>query len=227
MDHAPRPAAGVIKHGIVIVQHWQMKLRRRPLIAQGMHTRQSIAIPMNAQVSSESSLQGLSSIIKKNFKTKYYLNVLTVHGNWGNWGNYDACSVTCGGGVRERTRVCDNPPPANGGNQCAGKETEKSSCNTCACASKHETLFTSIFGPIIWINQLSYKQLYYIFRFFYAAWSGWGSWNRCDLNSKCSSTGTKVRRRSCRNSGCGGDCSGSAVDRHTCYGRRGEGHCLF
>ena len=77
------------------------------------------------------------------------MNVLTVHGNWGNWGNYDACSVTCGGGVRERTRVCDNPPPANGGNQCAGKETEKSSCNTCACASKHETLFTSIFGPII------------------------------------------------------------------------------
>ena len=167
----------------------------------------------------------------KNFRTKLYLNVITVHGNWGHWENHGTCSVTCGGGVQLRTRVCDNPPPTHGGNQCLGKEMEKMPCNTCACASKYEPLCTPIFGPMldrhIWINQLSYKQIYYIIRFVYAAWSSWGSWSRCDINYKCSSTGTKERRRSCRNSGCGGDCSGSAVDRHTCYGRRGEGHCLF
>ena len=61
MNHAPRPAAGAIRHGTAIARYRRMKLRRRPLTAQGMQTRQSIAIPLNAQVGSESRLQGLSS----------------------------------------------------------------------------------------------------------------------------------------------------------------------
>ena len=77
------------------------------------------------------------------------LNVIAVHGNWGHWENHGTCSVTCGGGVQLRTRVCDNPPPTHGGNQCPGKEMEKMPCNTCACASKYETLCTPIFGPML------------------------------------------------------------------------------
>ena len=84
--------------------------------------------------------------MEKNCKTKLYLNVITVHGNWGHWENLGTCSVTCGGGVQVRTRVCNNPPPTHGGNQCPGKAMEKSPCNTCACASKYETLCTPIFG---------------------------------------------------------------------------------
>ncbi|CAH1773733.1 unnamed protein product [Owenia fusiformis] len=41
-----------------------------------------------------------------------------VDGNWGEWEMSGVCSVTCGGGVQERIRVCDKPAPANGGSEC-------------------------------------------------------------------------------------------------------------
>jgi len=41
-----------------------------------------------------------------------------VDGGWGHWSPYGACSVDCGGGLRNRTRCCDNPWPMNGGKDC-------------------------------------------------------------------------------------------------------------
>lgn len=35
-----------------------------------------------------------------------------VDGNWGPWGSYGACTRTCGGGVKYRSRHCDNPRQA-------------------------------------------------------------------------------------------------------------------
>lgn len=34
-------------------------------------------------------------------------------GNWSNWGEFSECSRTCGGGVKKRYRVCDNPKLAH------------------------------------------------------------------------------------------------------------------
>ena len=46
------------------------------------------------------------------------------------WG---ACSATCGGGTRRATRVCECPPPANGG-VCEGEAVlESSACNEDPC----------------------------------------------------------------------------------------------
>ena len=32
-----------------------------------------------------------------------------IDGGWGSWGSYEACTRTCGGGVRYRSRQCNNP----------------------------------------------------------------------------------------------------------------------
>ncbi|XP_041365646.1 SCO-spondin-like [Gigantopelta aegis] len=52
-----------------------------------------------------------------------------VNGGWGAWGGkqFGLCSVTCGTGIWTvtRTRLCNNPMPANGGNTCSGKRKEK------------------------------------------------------------------------------------------------------
>lgn len=56
-----------------------------------------------------------------------------VDGNWGRWTPYSDCSVTCGGGVQQRTRACDSPAPSNGGQPCIGIDTETRPCAEWAC----------------------------------------------------------------------------------------------
>jgi len=56
-----------------------------------------------------------------------------VHGNWGSWSNYSECSETCGGGVQNRSRDCDDPKPINGGDICPGNDSETQNCNTDPC----------------------------------------------------------------------------------------------
>lgn len=41
--------------------------------------------------------------------------------------------MTCGEGVRKRVRLCDDPPPANGGKGCAGKSEEFIVCKKPPC----------------------------------------------------------------------------------------------
>ncbi|CAL4112653.1 unnamed protein product, partial [Meganyctiphanes norvegica] len=56
-----------------------------------------------------------------------------IDGNWGGWGSWSSCSVSCGGGVQQRRRVCDDPPPANDGRYCPGSDTLEDYCNLDAC----------------------------------------------------------------------------------------------
>ena len=49
-----------------------------------------------------------------------YLHILfVVDGGWSSW-RLGPCSKTCGGGMQNYTRVCDNPKPSCGGKQCDG-----------------------------------------------------------------------------------------------------------
>ncbi|CAH1799693.1 unnamed protein product, partial [Owenia fusiformis] len=59
-----------------------------------------------------------------------------VDGNWGSWGNWRACSTSCGIGSRDRSRPCDNPSPANGGQPCfnASSSIQYADCNQQACS---------------------------------------------------------------------------------------------
>ena len=67
-----------------------------------------------------------------------------VNGMWSHWTDFEACSVSCGGGVQQRTRTCSNPAPECGGTDCIGAATEQQSCNTQGCPVNGEW---SEFGP--------------------------------------------------------------------------------
>ncbi|KAK7506180.1 hypothetical protein BaRGS_00002292, partial [Batillaria attramentaria] len=57
-----------------------------------------------------------------------------VDGQWGDWSPYGACTASCGSsGFMVRTRVCNNPEPANGGDYCFGSWFEAASCPNISC----------------------------------------------------------------------------------------------
>ena len=59
-----------------------------------------------------------------------------MHGGWGQWNDWNVCSVTCGSGSQTRNRLCNDPQPQYGGDQCtvngskgdSAKRCEKSPC---------------------------------------------------------------------------------------------------
>lgn len=56
---------------------------------------------------------------------------LTVDGSWAAWMEWGDCSASCGGGVRDKQRVCDGP--YHGGADCEGTNTEAESCAEQPC----------------------------------------------------------------------------------------------
>uniref|UniRef100_A0A8C6U694 Thrombospondin 1a n=1 Tax=Neogobius melanostomus TaxID=47308 RepID=A0A8C6U694_9GOBI len=56
-----------------------------------------------------------------------------INGNWGPWSPWDACTVTCGGGVQMRNRLCSDPVPKFGGKDCVGDATTSQLCNKQDC----------------------------------------------------------------------------------------------
>ena len=101
----------------------------------------------------------------------FYLSVWT-DGKWGQWGAWSDCSKTCGGGNQNRTRKCDSPAPANGGNQCPGTNVDTFTCNQQPCpVGKYvlspliyiykliSSVKCSIFFSLRWIHRVSYYLL--------------------------------------------------------------------
>uniref|UniRef100_A0A8C5HHI0 Thrombospondin-1-like n=1 Tax=Gouania willdenowi TaxID=441366 RepID=A0A8C5HHI0_GOUWI len=56
-----------------------------------------------------------------------------INGGWGPWSLWDSCSVTCGGGVQTRNRLCSDPAPKYGGKECVGDATMSQLCNKQEC----------------------------------------------------------------------------------------------
>ncbi|KAI4578501.1 hypothetical protein MJG53_011356 [Ovis ammon polii x Ovis aries] len=56
-----------------------------------------------------------------------------VDGKWATWTSWSACSVSCGGGARQRTRDCSDPAPQYGGNKCEGSDVQSDFCNSDSC----------------------------------------------------------------------------------------------
>ncbi|XP_073456587.1 hemicentin-2 [Aquarana catesbeiana] len=56
-----------------------------------------------------------------------------VNGGFSEWQEWSPCTRTCGQGVQERIRLCNNPPPANGGRPCMGRDVDVRACNLPPC----------------------------------------------------------------------------------------------
>uniref|UniRef100_A0A8C4HH99 Thrombospondin 1b n=1 Tax=Dicentrarchus labrax TaxID=13489 RepID=A0A8C4HH99_DICLA len=56
-----------------------------------------------------------------------------INGNWGPWSPWDTCTLTCGGGVQTRKRLCNDPAPKYGGKECVGDAKDTQMCNKKAC----------------------------------------------------------------------------------------------
>ena len=59
------------------------------------------------------------------------------NGQWGDWGSWGECSTKCGDGIKTRSRLCDNPPPAEDGLPCEGSDTDEGTCtDNSECSGK-------------------------------------------------------------------------------------------
>ena len=56
-----------------------------------------------------------------------------MNGGWSEWGPHEECSALCGGGIEKNLRLCNDPLPSNGGDECVGDATREIACNTQAC----------------------------------------------------------------------------------------------
>ncbi|XP_053402734.1 A disintegrin and metalloproteinase with thrombospondin motifs 18-like [Mercenaria mercenaria] len=56
-----------------------------------------------------------------------------INGWWTEWGQWSHCSRSCGGGIKTRTRECNNPRPQYGGKTCQGADAVHKMCNLHEC----------------------------------------------------------------------------------------------
>uniref|UniRef100_A0A8C0GJR4 ADAM metallopeptidase with thrombospondin type 1 motif 7 n=1 Tax=Chelonoidis abingdonii TaxID=106734 RepID=A0A8C0GJR4_CHEAB len=56
-----------------------------------------------------------------------------IDGGWGTWSSWSACSRTCGAGVQNAERQCNNPIPKYGGKYCLGERKRFRVCNMKPC----------------------------------------------------------------------------------------------
>ena len=61
------------------------------------------------------------------------VDTFIVDGDWSGWTEWSDCSTTCEGGVRTRSRQCDDPVPLHNGQDCVGSGLENDVCHPEPC----------------------------------------------------------------------------------------------
>ena len=91
-----------------------------------------------------------------------------MNGGWSDFGAWDDCPVSCAGAEHSRYRMCDNPAPQYGGDDCTvdgSTDTETKKCNENPCPSKLQKL-AFCFERVLFLNgrlKLQYKQILLLF----------------------------------------------------------------
>ncbi|XP_071177516.1 ectin-like [Mytilus edulis] len=58
-----------------------------------------------------------------------------INGGWSLWSEWSTCTFSCGGGLQQRSRGCNNPPPRDGAFYCVGVSIENQVCNRECCTA--------------------------------------------------------------------------------------------
>uniref|UniRef100_A0A914ZHP6 Peptidase M12B domain-containing protein n=1 Tax=Panagrolaimus superbus TaxID=310955 RepID=A0A914ZHP6_9BILA len=167
------------------------------------------------------------------------LNAPSNIGSWDEWQEWLPCSVSCGGGIRERIRFCQD------GKDCSSKGLgfELEECNRESCDSVKEPFWSSWSG---WSKCSCFTLTQFRRRYCTIKdptvqgfcpgsiidqrqcdpsdcqaepgnWSEWGSWSLCSKD--CGSSGHQLRNRMCSNplpSNRGSYCLGYSFDQKSC-----------
>ncbi|XP_073935176.1 A disintegrin and metalloproteinase with thrombospondin motifs 14 isoform X2 [Castor canadensis] len=107
-------------------------------------------------------------------------------GGWSSWTKFGSCSRSCGGGVRSRSRSCDNPPPSYGGRSCSGPMFEYQICNSEECPGPYEDFRA---------QQCAKRNSYYIHQNAKHSWVPYESEDdaqKCELICQSADTGDVV-----------------------------------
>ncbi|XP_045206201.2 sushi, von Willebrand factor type A, EGF and pentraxin domain-containing protein 1-like [Mercenaria mercenaria] len=86
-----------------------------------------------------SSSKNYTCICPPGFRGHFCQN-LPKNGGWSSWSSWGVCDVNCDGGVKKRTRACDNPTPGQYGTQCVGDMSEELECNLEPCNATNPCL---------------------------------------------------------------------------------------
>lgn len=165
-----------------------------------------------------------------------------IHGGWASWSNWSMCTVTCSRGSQLRLRICNNPIPQHGGQNCPGRFSDLRHCDLgpcpihgnwtawsqwseCSktCANGTRSRIRTCGNPVPQFGGKNCSgELTEIKSCIKAPcpipgkWATWSQWSEC---SKSCSSGRKFRRRTCNNpspSNGGPPCTGRATETEMC-----------
>ncbi|VDI02392.1 Hypothetical predicted protein, partial [Mytilus galloprovincialis] len=165
-----------------------------------------------------------------------------VDGIWGSWNIWSVCNATCGGGMKKRTRNCNNPCPSDGGSTCLGIADEtllfaESNCpvngdwsdwlvwsvcsSSCGSGIRKRTRLCdnptpSYDGRLCNGNTLDLDSCNTHECPVDGDWSGWSFWNTC--SATCNG-GIQDRNRKCDDpqpSNGGISCKGTPIESRPC-----------
>ncbi|CAC5418366.1 Adhesion G protein-coupled receptor B2,Coadhesin,Thrombospondin-1,Adhesion G protein-coupled receptor B1,Mucin-like protein,Hemicentin-1,Adhesion G protein-coupled receptor B3,Thrombospondin-2 [Mytilus coruscus] len=141
-----------------------------------------------------------------------------IHGEWSEWSDWTGCSVTCGSGIKERQRPCNNPQPKFGGKDCSGDRIDHKECNGKSCPvdgewtnwSEWSTCSHLCGGGVMFRNRTctepryngdkcrgnntEFQECAQIPCAVDGQWSEWSKWSECTI--PCG-RGYRLRNRSC------------------------------
>ena len=86
-------------------------------------------------ITKKQTVQGNIPVIGGGTKPTYFHN--KANGKWNNWSAFNACSVTCGGGLKTRSRICSW---SGGGKACQcpwGSTCKPTNCWKSPCKAFH------------------------------------------------------------------------------------------
>ncbi|UYV79623.1 SEMA5A [Cordylochernes scorpioides] len=154
--------------------------------------------------------------------------VRPVDGEWGEWGPWHPCDQADGLGCLCQQRACDNPAPANGGQQCHGRAIRITNCTrngdwtswsawsscsaTCGLAKKFRYRTCTSPRPAFGGSECSGLDREDVYCTNNppcpsesarpsGEWSEWGGWSEC--TAPCGQ-GSQRRYRRCRSGNCAG-----------------------